>query len=108
MGMDAPVHARYDSEADVLKLQLEGVEVVEYDEAVRPGCTVAIAAGRIVGIEVLSPHERLDLLDSVALSNGLDAETVKAAAWAALAAPDRRLEVSIIPDRPEESELPRR
>ncbi|WP_217915599.1 hypothetical protein [Miltoncostaea marina] len=57
--------------------------------------SVAVAGGRIVGIELLSPARRLEDLAEVARRHGLDYEASRSAARAALAAPDRRVTIDV-------------
>jgi hypothetical protein len=86
------MRAEYDSQANALSIDL--VEADRWDdvpdEPVHDDyCHVAFASGRPANVELLYPRDHLDLLDRVAAQFELDAEKLKAAATAALAAPDR-------------------
>lgn len=89
------MRAEYDSHADALQIDLEDVERVDYDDDVGETSSVAIVAGRIVGIELLSPARHLDELSLVAERHGLDRQALESAAHAALAAPDRRITIDV-------------
>lgn len=90
------MRAEYDSTADALSIDLretarwDGADVVDDDY-----CTVALAGGHPVNVELLSPSEHLDLLALAARRHGLDAEALDAAARSALAAPDRPVEIEV-------------
>ncbi|UGS35121.1 hypothetical protein [Capillimicrobium parvum] len=58
-------------------------------------CNVALADGRPVNIELIDPADHLDLLDRAAARYELDAESLQASARAALAAPDRIVELDV-------------
>lgn len=90
------MRADYDSEADALDIELTRFEHYERQEPVHDSyCTVGFAGGRLVDVELLAPSEHLDLLDVVAARYDLDAPTLRAAAQAALAAPDRVVELQV-------------
>lgn len=93
---EEPMRARYDSQADALSIDIETVE--GWDEAVAidgPSCNVALAGGRPVNVELLAPVLHMRLLAQVAEQFGLDVELLDAVAWAALAAPDRPVDVAV-------------
>lgn len=91
------MRADFDSEANALDIELTPFKYFDYQEQVHDSyCTVGFSGGRLVSVELLTPAEHLDLLDVAAERYGLDGTALKAAAQAALAAPDRvvRLEVA--------------
>jgi hypothetical protein len=82
--------ADYDSEADALSIDL--IEVPRWDDGEEIDdtyCNVALFEGRPANVELLSPREHLDLLELVAERFDIDVAALRAAAQAALAAPDR-------------------
>jgi hypothetical protein len=85
------MRAEYDSQADALSIDVLVVE--RWDGPDDPiddtYCHVALASGLPANVELLNPREHLGLLDKAAERYELDAEKLKAAAGAALAAPDR-------------------
>ena len=84
------MRADYDSRADALDIELFPFERTERDEVVDDSyCVVTFAGGRPAAVELLSPAAHLDLLNVAATRYGLDGPALKAAAQAALAAPDR-------------------
>jgi len=88
--------ANYDSEADALSIDLIDVERWEYCDAAGDRINVAIADGRPVNVELLYPN--LGIAEPLKLAAdrfGLDAEALIATAQAALAAPDRPVELDI-------------
>ena len=87
--------ALYDSRADALQIDLEQVELVDEDVDVTGSCTVALAGGRVVGVELLAPAHRLGALAVAADRYDLDRQALEAAARAALAAPDRQVTVDV-------------
>ena len=92
------MRALYDSEADALRIDLVPDSRVEHDEDIEDGsyCTVAIAAGRPVGIELLAPAAHLDYLHKAARAYDLDVRGLEAAAGSALAAPDNAVLVELV------------
>jgi hypothetical protein len=90
------MRADYDSEADALDIELTPFEHFERQEQVHDSyCTVGFSGGRLVDVELLTPAQHLDLLDVTAERYGLDGPALKAAAQAALAAPDRVVELEV-------------
>jgi hypothetical protein len=90
------MRADYDSQADALDIELFRFEHFEYQESVHDSyCTVGFAEGRLAAVELLCPADRLDLLNVVGDRYELDAATLLAAAKAALAAPDRLVELKV-------------
>ena len=84
------MRADYDSEADALDIEFFRFERLERQDSVHDTfCQVGFARGRPSCVEVLNPAENLDLLDVVAERYALDGAALRAAAQAALAAPDR-------------------
>jgi uncharacterized protein YuzE len=82
--------ADYDTQADALSIDL--VEVPRWDDGEEIDdtyCSVALFKGQAANVELLNPHDHLDLLDVVAERFGIDSPALWAAAQAALAAPDR-------------------
>ncbi len=88
--------ADYDSQADALSIDLvevdrwHGSEIIDDDY-----CVVALADGRPANIEVLYPRDNLAVLKKAADHFGLDHEAIEVAARAALAAPDRLVEIDL-------------
>lgn len=90
------MRADYDSQADALDIELTRFEHFERQEQVHDSyCTVGFSGGRLVDVELLSPAEHLDLLEVAAERYGLDGMALVAAAQAALAAPDRVVELEV-------------
>jgi len=90
------MRADYDSEADALDIELVPFEHFERQESVHDTyCQVGFAGGRPASVELLTPAEHLDLLDIVAERYDLDGSALRAAAQAALAAPDRVVELQV-------------
>jgi len=84
------MRADYDSEADALSIDLIQFELFERQECVHDTyCQVGFAKGVPANVELLNPAEQLDLLEVVAERYDLDGPALRAAAQAALAAPDR-------------------
>jgi hypothetical protein len=90
------VKADYDSEANALLISL--LEVDHCDDGVSVDkeeyCNVSLSKGRVTSVELLYPAENLGLLPVAAERFDLDAESLTAAAKAALAAPDRQVTLS--------------
>ncbi|HEX8958262.1 MAG TPA: hypothetical protein VF770_00400 [Solirubrobacterales bacterium] len=90
------MRADYDSEADALSIELRRVKRFDHQEQVDDDyCNVGIAGGRAVDVELLYPARHLDLLEVAAERYGLDGTALVAAAQAALAAPDRLVELEV-------------
>ena len=90
------MRADYDSEANALGIELSRFERYDYQEQVHDSyCTVGFSGGRLVNVELLTPAEHLDLLQVAAERYGLDGTALVAAAQAALAAPDRVVELEV-------------
>jgi uncharacterized protein YuzE len=90
------MRADYDSEADALDIELTPFKYFERQEQVHDSyCTVGFSDERLVDVELLNPAEHLDLLDVVAERYDLDGEALLAAAKAALAAPDRVVQLEV-------------
>jgi hypothetical protein len=88
--------ADFDSRADALDIELVRFERLEGQDSVDDTfCQVGFANGGPACIELLNPAERLDLLSVVAERYELDGDTLLAAAQAALAAPDRLVELKV-------------
>lgn len=90
------MRADYDSRADALSIELLGVPRWDGGEEIDDTyCNVALAKGRPANVELLSPRDHLELLELVAERFGLDAAALRAAAQAALAAPDRVVSLEV-------------
>lgn len=90
------MRADYDSQVDALDIELFRFGQTERDEVVDDSfCVVTFANGRPAAVELLTPAMHLDLLDVAASRFNLDAVELRAAAQAALAAPDRVVEVEV-------------
>lgn len=90
------MRADYDSQANALSIDLRLFDHYErQDEVDDDYCTVGFAAGVPVRVSLLSPAKHLDLLDAAAELYDLDGVALLAAAQAALAAPDRVVELEV-------------
>jgi hypothetical protein len=90
------MRADYDSQADALSIDLIQFDLFEYQESVHDTyCQVAFAKGVAANVELLNPAEHLDLLGVAADRYDLDAPALRAAAQAALAAPDRIVDLEV-------------
>lgn len=90
------MRADYDSEADALDIELFRFEHFECQESVHDSyCTVGFSGGRLAAIELLCPADHLDLLEVAAGRYNLDGAALLAAAQAALAAPDRIVDLEV-------------
>lgn len=90
------MRAEYDSRANALSIDLAAHDRWDRQDNVDDdSCNVAIAGGRPVNVELLDPADHLDLLDAAAERYHLDAEALRAAAGAALGAPDRVVELDV-------------
>jgi hypothetical protein len=90
------MRADYDSEADALDIELVPLKLLEGQDSIDDTyCQVGFAGGTPACIELLTPAEHLDLLDIVATRYDLDGVALLAAARAALAAPDRVVELEV-------------
>ncbi len=90
------MRADYDSRADALDIELFPFERTERDEVVDDSfCVVTFASSRPAAVELLNPATHLALLDVAAARFGLDGYALKAAAGAALAAPDHVVELNV-------------
>jgi hypothetical protein len=90
------MRADYDSQANALSIDLIQFDFYERQEEVHDTyCQVGFAKGVPANVELLNPAEQLDLLKEVAERYGLDGTALLAAAQAALAAPDRVVELRL-------------
>ncbi len=90
------MRADYDSKADALSIELCRFEHFDYEETIDDeNCYVGIVGGRAVEVDLLYPARHLDLLGVAAERYGLDGTALIAAAQAALAAPDRVVELEV-------------
>jgi hypothetical protein len=88
--------ADFDSRADALDIELVRFERLEWQDSVDDTfCQVGFANGEPACIELLNPAEHLDLLPVVAERYELDGGALLAATRAALAAPDRIVELKV-------------
>lgn len=88
--------ADFDSRANALEIELVRFERLEGEDSIDDTyCQVGFANGRPVCIELLNPAEQLDLLPVVAERYELDGEELLAVTQAALAAPDRLVELKL-------------
>lgn len=91
------MRAQYDSQADVLSIDLIQAERWDGSDAVDADfCTVATVDDLPANVELLSPARHLDLLALAAERHDLDAEALEAAARSALAAPDRTVVLDVL------------
>lgn len=88
--------ADYDSQAEALSIDLVEVDRWDAGDPIDDTyCNVALRKGQPVNIELLNPHGRLELLEVVARKYDLDAMALRAAAEAALTAPDRTITLDV-------------
>lgn len=90
------MRADFDSKADALDIELVRFGRLEWEDSVDDTyCQVGFANGKPVCVELLDPVEHLDLLPIVAERYELDGDALLAVAQAALAAPDRLVELKV-------------
>jgi hypothetical protein len=90
------MRADYDSEANALDIELVRFKRLEGQDSVDDTyCQVGFSEGVPASIELLSPAKHLELLDVVAGRYELDGIALLAAAKAALAAPDRIVDLEV-------------
>lgn len=90
------MRADYDSEADALSIDLQQFEHYERQDQVDDDyCVVGFAGGRPASVALLTPAKHLDLLTLAAERYDLDGTALVAAAQAALAAPDRIVDLEV-------------
>jgi hypothetical protein len=90
------MRADYDSEANALSITLRGFKHYDDQEEVDGNyCVVGLVQGVPVRVSLLSPVEHLDLLEVAAERYGLDDAALLAAAQAAIAAPDRIVDLEV-------------
>jgi hypothetical protein len=89
------MRADYDSEADAISIVISDPDRPASGDEVHERAIVAVVDGRPVGFELLYPSLGIEEpLSEVARKYSLDRETLEAVVRAALAAPDRLVEVS--------------
>jgi hypothetical protein len=91
------MRADYDSEGDTIQIDLEAVGRLDYgDDEIHPRIVIGIFDERAVRIDVIGTAGDLDgPLRAAALAYNLDAGSLLAAAQAALAVPDRSVNVDV-------------
>jgi hypothetical protein len=90
------MRADFDSEANAHSIDLIKFDLFERQEPVHDTyCHVGFAKGVPANIELLNPAEQLGLLEVVADRYELDDRALLAAAQAALAAPDRIVDLEV-------------
>jgi len=90
------MRADYDSQADALSIELRRFRYYDQQDQVDDDyCTVGFSGGGPASVALLSPAKHLDLLGVAAERYGLDGTALLAAAQAALAAPDRVVELQV-------------
>lgn len=90
------MRADYDSEADALSITLRRFRRYDDQEEIDDDyCVVGLAQGAPVRVSLLSPAKHLDLLEDAARRFDLDYAALLAAAQAALAAPDRVVDLEV-------------
>jgi hypothetical protein len=89
----------YDSEAHSILFEFGSFHVFEEGDYVEllgdDQCIVGFHDGRVDNIQLLNVDGDLTLLDEAAVRFGLDAEALGAAARAALAGPDREINIEV-------------
>lgn len=90
------MRADYDSQADSIQIELHPFDRYEHQEWIDDDyCVVAFADGEPTQVSLLSPAKHLDLLDVAADRFDLSGTALRAAAQAALAAPDRFVTIDV-------------
>lgn len=90
------MRAEYDSAADAISISLDDAEKASVGDEVHERAIVAIAGGRPVEVQLLYPSQGTsEPLEAAAIRYELDLQELEAAARAALAAPDRSVEVTV-------------
>lgn len=91
------MRADYDSEGDTIQIELEDVRRLGHGEDIENGAViVGIFEDRPVMVDVIGTRSAFERPLRVAAERyGLDAEALIAAAHAALAAPDRLVELNV-------------
>lgn len=91
------MRAEYDSEADALAIDLIAEPRPAWADEIVDRCNVDVTeAGEPLSVEILYPSMGIDEpLDIAAERYGLDAEALKIAAHAAVAAPDREIIIEV-------------
>jgi hypothetical protein len=90
------MRAEYDSRADAISITLGRADQTPKGDEVHQRAIVAVAGGRPVELQLLYPSLGTDEPLRVAAKRySLDLEALEAAARAALAAPDRAVEVDV-------------
>jgi hypothetical protein len=90
------MRAEYDSAADAISITLAEANAPSKGDEVHERAIVAISGGRPAEIQLLYPSQGTgEPLGAVASRYSLDLEALEAAARAALAAPDRAVEVDV-------------
>jgi hypothetical protein len=88
--------ADYDSQADAISIELSQFDHFDDQEQVDEDfCTVGFAKGQPVKVALLGPAKHLDLLVLAADRYGLDRQSLVAITRAALAVPDRVVELKV-------------
>jgi uncharacterized protein YuzE len=89
--------ADYDSEADAISIDLCPSKRFDEQQQVDDDyyCVVSFEKGRLVNVELLSPAEHIELLEVAAERYDLDGTAIVATTHAALAAPDRIVELNL-------------
>jgi hypothetical protein len=88
--------ADYDSEADAISIDLCPFKHFDEQEQIDDDyCVVGFEEGRPVNVALLSPAEHIELLEEAAERYGLDCTAIIATTRAALAAPDRIVELNL-------------
>jgi hypothetical protein len=89
----------YDSQAHSILFEFGGLHYFEEGDFVRllgdDQCIVGFHDGHVGHIQLLDADRGISLLDEAAERFGLDAEALRAAAHAALAAPDREINIEV-------------
>jgi len=91
------MQAIYDSRARAIAIQLEGDARQDRTDEVAPGAIAGLRDGHIVEVELIGVGSDDDLgrLALVSTRYGLDVESIAAAFQAAVAAPDRRVTLTV-------------
>lgn len=90
------MRADYDSEGGTIRIDLEAVTGLDYgDDEVDRRVVVGIRKGRPVRVDLLEAGDLEEPLRKTAAAYELDADVLIAAARAALAVPDRTVELDV-------------
>jgi hypothetical protein len=90
------MRAEYETQTDSIAIELTSGGRADHGDDSVPGAVVHLRGGRPVAIDLIGVRSGVDAaLVAVSAAHGLDRESLLAAARAALAAPDRVVELDV-------------